>query len=191
MCPHRRRQALERAEINQFYGAKQILSRIETKPRRGISEFRILDAFSSAPRRISGRVLVSASRGNLSTGSVRARSTRQRPEERGHSERTSGHLLVHDLSRQHTRIGTAGGGRRKRLKKSEFMGGESRGRVCVDEGVPQNESSRCLNFIMSVVIVLIIYNTVAAQIVRCCPLASEGSNFIENVILPVYTRKNQ
>ena len=114
-------------------------------PRRGISKFRILDAFSSAPRRISGRVLVSASRGNLSTGSVRARSTRQRPEERGHSERTSGHLLVHDLSRQHTRIGTAGGGRRKRLKKSQLMGGESRGRVCVDEGVPQNERPRSRN----------------------------------------------
>ena len=47
--------------------------------------------------------------------------------------------------RRHTRIGFTRGGRRKRLKKSERMGGESRGRVCVDEGVPQNERPRSRN----------------------------------------------
>ena len=95
-------------------------------PRRGKSKFRILDAFSSAPRRISGRVLVSTSRGNLSTGSVRARSTRARW--------------------QHTtRMGTVGGGKRKRLKSSQLMGGESRGSVVADEGVRESRSTRCMN----------------------------------------------
>ena len=34
------------------------------------------------------------------------------------------------------------GGLRKRLKSSQFMGGESRGRVVADEGVQESRSTR-------------------------------------------------
>ena len=64
--------------------------------------------------------------------------------------------------RRHTRIGTAGGGRRKRLKKSQFMGGESGGGFVSTKGFHKMRDRGAATTERPVVIVFIIYNMAAA-----------------------------